>query len=144
MGFKICKYSRCNKLIRSSEIYCENHKSKKNNIYNKHYKIKRKDKWEQSFYNSKIWITVRQSVKERDFGLCINCLTHKRIKKSDLVHHIIELKESRELGLETSNLLSLCASCHQEIHAKYRKGKVTKMETQEKLKYLVNHREGVF
>lgn len=112
--------------------------------YQKEYSIKRKDKWEQAFYKSKNWITVRELVKERDFGLCFNCLANKRFKKSDLVHHIIELKESRELGLETSNLLSLCASCHQEIHAKYRKGKVTKMETQEKLKYLVNHREGVF
>ncbi|MGL6187178.1 MAG: HNH endonuclease [Clostridium chrysemydis] len=140
---KICANKFCNNLINTNEMYCNEHKHKKSTNHNK-YKFKRNDKWEQAFYNSKTWITVRQTVRERDLGLCINCLTHKRIKKSDLVHHIIELKESRELGLETSNLLSLCASCHQEIHAKYRKGKVTKMETQEKLKYLVDHREGVF
>lgn len=143
MPRKICNENGCRNIISLNELYCIEHK-KQLKVNHNFYKSKRTDRWEQSFYNSRNWITVRDVVKERDFGLCINCLAHKRIKKSDLVHHIIELKESRELGLETSNLLSLCASCHQEIHAKYRKGKVTKMETQEKLKYLVNHREGVF
>ncbi|WP_265884812.1 hypothetical protein [Clostridium perfringens] len=40
----------------------------------------------------------------------------------------MELKENRELRLRTSNLFSLCNSCDQEIHAKYRNGMVTKRE----------------
>lgn len=140
---RICNERNCKNIISNNSKYCKLHNSN-NKRNHKRYFLKRNDKWEQSFYNSKSWVLVREQVKARDYCLCINCLAHKRIKMSDLVHHIIELKESRELGLETSNLLSLCASCHQEIHSKYRKGKVTKMETQEKLKYLVNHREGVF
>ncbi|MDM0744604.1 HNH endonuclease signature motif containing protein [Clostridium perfringens] len=73
----------------------------------------------------------------RDLGLCKVCLSNNRIRVADAVHHIIELKESRKLGLKTSNLLSLCNSCHQEIHAKYRKGMVTKRNTQEELLKLI-------
>ncbi|MCX0405219.1 HNH endonuclease [Clostridium perfringens] len=71
---------------------------------------------------------VRNKVVAKDLGLCKVCLGKNRIRVADVVHHIIELKENRELRLRTSNLFSLCNSCDQEIHAKYRNGMVTKRE----------------
>lgn len=136
MSNKICNHYSCNNLVKLNEAYCSKH-SFNNKYRHKSYKVRRKDKAEQAFYNSKEWHIVRTNVIARDLGLCKVCLSKNRIKVADVVHHIIELKESRELGLRTSNLLSLCNSCHQEIHAKYRKGMVNKRNAQEELFKLI-------
>lgn len=137
MPKKVCNYSGCNNLIGFKETYCSEHRLESNKERHKCYKVRRKDKEEQAFYNSNVWRMIRVSVLSRDKGLCKLCLKENRIRVADVVHHIIELKESRELGLRTSNLLSLCNSCHQEIHAKYRKGMITKRNTQEELFKLI-------
>ena len=137
MAKKICNYSGCNNIIKFDETYCSKHSFNKNNDRNKIYKVIRKDKAEQAFYNSKEWHIVRKNVISRDLGLCKVCLSKNRIRVAYVVHYIIELKESRELGLRTSFLFSLCNSCHQEIHAKYRKGMVTKRNIQEELFNLI-------
>lgn len=134
---KICNYSGCTNLIKLNETYCSRHSFNKDRDRHNRYKVRRKDKDEQTFYNSKEWHIVRRNIIARDLGLCKVCLSNNRIRVADVVHHIIELKESRELGLRTSNLLSLCNSCHQEIHAKYRKGIVTKRNIQEELLKLI-------
>ncbi|MDM0459710.1 HNH endonuclease [Clostridium perfringens] len=138
MPKKVCNYSGCDNLIGFNETYCSKHRVESNKDRHKNYKVRRKDKDEQAFYNSKEWHIVRTNIIARDLGLCKVCLSKNRIRVADVVHHIIELKESRELGLRTSNLLSLCNSCHQEIHAKYRKGMVTKRNTQEELIKLIS------
>ncbi|MDK0717045.1 HNH endonuclease [Clostridium perfringens] len=138
MPKKVCNYSGCNNLINMNETYCSEHRVESNKERHKCYKVRRKDKDEQAFYNSKVWRIVRTSVLNRDNGLCKLCLKENRIRLADVVHHIIELKERRELGLEKSNLLSLCDSCHKKIHAKYKKGIVTKKNTQEELFKLIS------
>ncbi|MDM0687175.1 HNH endonuclease [Clostridium perfringens] len=69
--------------------------------------------------------------------MCKLCLKENRIRLADVVHHIIELKERRELGLEKSNLLFLYDSCYKKTIAKYKKGVVTKKNTQEELLKLI-------
>lgn len=142
MPKKVCNYSGCTNLISINETYCSKHRLESNKERHKCYKVRRKDKEEQAFYNSKEWRIVRGFVINRDNGLCKLCLSKKRIRVADVVHHVIELKERRELGLETGNLLSLCNSCHQEIHSKYNKGKVTKKNTQDELFKLIPNGEG--
>ncbi|HII4451620.1 TPA: HNH endonuclease [Clostridium perfringens] len=137
MPKKVCNYSECNNLIEFNETYCSKHRVESSKERHKCYKVRRKDKEEQAFYNSKAWRIVRISVLNRDHGLCKLCLKENKIILADVVHHIIELKERRELGLEKSNLLSLCDSCHKKIHAKYKKGIVTKKNTQEELFKLI-------
>ncbi len=68
------------------------------------------------------------NVISRDLGLCKVCLSKNRIRVADILHYIIDLKGSRDLGSRTSFLFSLCNSCYQEIHAKYRNGMVIKRE----------------
>ncbi|EOU1569855.1 HNH endonuclease [Clostridium perfringens] len=137
MASKVCNYNGCNNLIKLNETYCNRHSFITNRDRHKNYKVRRNDKDEKVFYNSKEWHIVRTNVIARDLVLCKVCLSNNRIRVANVVHHIIELKESRELGLKTSNLLSLCNSCHQEIHDKYRKGIVTKRNTQEELMKLM-------
>ena len=124
---KVWNYSGCTNLIKLNETYCSKH-SFKNKDRHKNYKVRRKDKDEQVFYNSKEWHIVRMNIIARDLGLCKVCLSKNRIRVAYVVHYIIYLKGSRDLGLRTSFLFSLCNSCDQEIHAKYRNGMVTKRE----------------
>lgn len=76
----------------------------------------KRDQEARSFYKSKAWEKVRRLVLIRDNYLCQSCLIDKKIIKADVVHHIKELKDYPELGLEMTNLISWCHSCHNRHH----------------------------
>ena len=42
----------------------------------------------------------------------------RKIRRAEEVHHIVELKEHPELGLEDDNLISLCVKCHNLRHGR--------------------------
>lgn len=42
----------------------------------------------------------------------------EKIRRAEEVHHIVELKEHPELGLEEDNLISLCVPCHNLRHGR--------------------------
>lgn len=69
---------------------------------------------QQGFYRSRAWRSVRLVALQRDHYLCQNCLRKKRFTRATEVHHIRPLEDFPELGLEVSNLLSLCWRCHEE------------------------------
>ena len=81
------------------------------------------DKEAKAFYNSSAWKHKRMQILDRDHYECQDC--RKRIKdaaasgtqligrdrkiwRAEEVHHIQELKEHPELGLDDDNLVSLC------------------------------------
>ena len=70
-----------------------------------------------SFYNSKDWKKVRESVLIRDKGLCQgkDCL-----KPAEEVHHVEELSprniNNPNITLNPDNLISLCKDCHFKVH----------------------------
>jgi len=68
---------------------------------------------ERGFYQSRPWRAVRLLALQRDHYLCQECLKRKRFKTATEVHHIRPLEEFPELGLELSNLQSLCWDCHE-------------------------------
>ncbi|MDK2587452.1 HNH endonuclease signature motif containing protein [Romboutsia sedimentorum] len=80
-------------------------------------------------------------VKQRDNGLCLMCLANDKISYYNVIHHIVELKEVRDKGLDIDNLVCLCSSCHAIIHGQYNKGEGYKMKAQDKLKQLINRGE---
>lgn len=119
------KLCRCGKTIDYYDSYCEKCKKemdqeKKNQI--KYYDTHHRDKESQTFYNSKPWKIAREIVRRRDSGLCIVCRDNKEIVSSDVVHHIVPLKEDRDKGLDINNLICLCDSCHNIIHREIDKG----------------------
>lgn len=65
------------------------------------------------FYQSRVWRRVRLLALQRDHYLCQACLRKKRFTTATEVHHIKPLEEYPELGLELSNLESLCWDCHE-------------------------------
>ena len=69
------------------------------------------------FYISKtIWKPKRQSILKRDNNECQICKERGEYTAADTVHHIKPLREHQELALTDSNLISVCDSCHYDIH----------------------------
>ncbi|WIF94304.1 HNH endonuclease [Caminicella sporogenes] len=136
---KLC--NRCQKnIIDMSQKYCsecekivEDERKERYKRYNQ----SRTDVKEQKFYQSKEWKHVREIVKSRDKGLCLLCLSEKKINYCDTVHHIEELKVNWNKRLDLDNLICLCESCHQYVHRQYSISEKEKKEMQGKLKKLI-------
>lgn len=70
-----------------------------------------------SFYISKkIWKPKRKAILKRDNNECQVCKKKGLYRSADTVHHIKHLRKHPELALTDSNLISLCESCHYDIH----------------------------
>lgn len=72
----------------------------------------------QGFYHKTAWRRLRLQALQRDHYLCQSCLRHGKITQATEVHHIIELESCPSLGLELSNLESLCWQCHEDTKHK--------------------------
>ncbi|MGE7020424.1 HNH endonuclease [Solibacillus cecembensis] len=81
--------------------------------YDKHKRDKELDR----FYHSSDWKRCRELALIRDNYLCQDCLSNKRIRKADMVHHIIEVKDDMQFALTIENLRSLCNPCHNQQHS---------------------------
>lgn len=89
-------------------------------LYNKY----KRNKEVKKFYNSREWEVCRTKVLIRCYYLCQECLSRKRIKVYDVVHHIKPLLDHPELALAEDNLIALCHACHNRIESE--QGYVTK------------------
>ena len=134
---KLC--SKCGILISISEKYCEKCTEKyledkkiSNKLYDKQYRNKRSTE----FYHSKEWNIVRQQAIQRDNGLCKLCLSNKKIKSMDIVHHIEEIKDNYSKRLDIDNIICLCSSCHNTVHTWYSTN--NKEEIQRELRRLLS------
>ncbi|MBR1540702.1 MAG: HNH endonuclease [Clostridia bacterium] len=76
------------------------------------------------FYNSIIWKHKRACILKRDGNMCQHCKWYGKRTDADTVHHIKHLEDFPELGLEDSNLISLCNSCHNKEHPEKRRKKI--------------------
>ena len=69
-----------------------------------------------NFYKTKKWETKRQSILRRDEYLCRECKRYGKTTPATTVHHILPLEQRPDLKLHTINLISLCESCHNQMH----------------------------
>lgn len=68
------------------------------------------------FYCSRQWLHKRDMVLRRDGYQCQDCRRYGRITQAVTVHHIEHLEDRPDLALTSSNLVSLCAACHNKRH----------------------------
>ncbi|WP_036201492.1 HNH endonuclease [Ureibacillus sinduriensis] len=80
------------------------------------YDLTKRNQESKQFYASSSWAKARELALIRDKYLCQSCLKKKRFRKAEVVHHIKELRDHPELGLELSNLISWCNKCHTSHH----------------------------
>ena len=67
-------------------------------------------------YDSK-WQKIRK-IKITNNPLCESCANHDIDRLANVVHHIIAIEKAPELRLTMSNLMSLCAECHESLHGR--------------------------
>ena len=116
---KPCAKPGCPKL--TTGCYCEEHQTEANKQRaesNRFYDQHLRDKRTEAFYKSRAWQAARYRALTRDNYLCQECLRQGRITRADTVHHKVELKQDWSKRLQLDNLVSLCAECHNRLHAK--------------------------
>ncbi|MBR3188975.1 MAG: HNH endonuclease [Lachnospiraceae bacterium] len=69
-----------------------------------------------TFYDSSAWKHKRSRILRRDGYRCQECKRYGRSRQADTVHHIYPLEFYPDRALLSSNLISLCNSCHNEMH----------------------------
>ena len=86
-------------------------------ISQREYDRTRRDTESKRFYNSAVWRKTR-ALKLAQDPLCEVCRQAKRLIPASHVHHKVELRDDRDLGLDLDNLQSLCHPCHSRHHAR--------------------------
>ena len=90
--------------IEKGKIYCgSNHWNWKGGISGENAKIRKS-------YQYNVW---RKSVYKRDNWTCQEC---KQKIKHPIAHHIKSFNDYPELRFEVDNGITLCRSCHKQIH----------------------------
>lgn len=67
-------------------------------------------------YHSAKWRRKSASIMRRDGFMCVQCKRYGRCRPAVVVHHIKHVDEYPELAYTDSNLVSLCAACHNKAH----------------------------
>ncbi len=102
-----CSHPGCSEV--SEARYCEKHKSLMNKNYNKYQRHPDSNK-----RYGRSWKRIRDRYI-KSHPLCEECKKQGLLTPAEEVHHILPL--SKGGGNETSNLMSLCKSCHSHITA---------------------------
>lgn len=134
-----CSRRGCSKLTQGDK-YCKLHKDTEQERY-KEYKMRKKNDEEykkaNDFYNKDSWIRLRNYMRNKYLGLCIVCWAKGKTVDLYTIHHVEELRDKFDRGLDASNLIAVCSSCHKRIHDEYLKGTQEKMNMQKILFGLV-------
>lgn len=67
-------------------------------------------------YKSDRWERKRNAILKRDNYLCQWCKRYGRRVQATTVHHIEHVEDRPDLAYTDSNLISLCAACHNKAH----------------------------
>jgi len=70
------------------------------------------------FYDGWAWRHKRRYILQRDKYLCQRCLRSGVLTPATLVHHIKPLEDHPEYSLDDKNLVSLCNTCHEQVHVR--------------------------
>lgn len=102
-----CSYPGCPRLCEGR--YCEEHSK----LEAKHY-----NRWERDPETSRRYNTEWRKIRRRYASahpLCEECLRAERYTPTQVVHHILPLRDGGTNA--ENNLMALCHSCHGRIHA---------------------------
>ena len=118
-----CSHHNCSTLVDKGSR-CDTHAVELKRTRYREYDNDRRSIKGSTFYNSSEWKSVKRSALIRDRYLCSHCLSPDhmngmtRLTPADVVHHIVYLGDGEgwDLRLTLSNLVSLCHTCHNQIH----------------------------
>ena len=67
-------------------------------------------------YKTSRWKKKRERILKRDNYECRECRRYGKTTQANTVHHIKPVEHYPELMYISKNLISLCGSCHNEMH----------------------------
>jgi len=113
---KPCAVPGCPNLCEPGEQFCSSHKAVEEKKYNDYCRDKNHNK-----NYGRSWRNIRNRYLNAH-PLCEQCLKEGKYVTATEVHHILPVNKGGDH--RTTNLMSLCHSCHEKIHI-YLKLKVT-------------------
>lgn len=143
MGLK--KYCKCGRLIDAAEECCEFCRPERERVrleqQKKYNRYKRQDA---EFYKTKDWEEIRAAVLAKYNYLDLyEYFINDKVVSANVVHHIEELKNNKDLGMDLNNLIPLSHKTHKKIHKLYN-NKDKQQETKELLKNILLKAEQLF
>ncbi|MBC2576566.1 HNH endonuclease [Peptostreptococcus canis] len=105
---------------------------------------KLRDEKTKKFYKSSQWTNLAKQTKQRYYNIDIYQLyKYRRLVPSDMVHHIIPVKEDWNKRLDPDYLIPLSNKSHAEVEREYDKGYEYKIaKARELIEFLRRFREG--
>lgn len=131
-----CRYPNCHAMVVMPHWYCAKHigyeaeylaKRERYRMHSSHTQrevhqyntvTRNRNETKQTqyeFYRTKQWVSLRQTVLERDHYLCQYCLVNHRVTPAKTVDHIVPIEYDSKLKANVDNLAVICNQCH---HAK--------------------------
>ena len=114
--------------------------------YDRHkaYDNNSRDEKTKKFYKSTHWTTLSKQTRIRYHNIDLYQLyKYRRLVPSDMVHHIIPVKEDWDKRLDPDNLIPLSHKSHAEIEREYERGPEYKaVISRELVRYVEMFREG--
>lgn len=107
-----CAVGYCSRPREPRSKYCKKHQGYNHKEYNK-----RNDDRYRRFYQTKEWRQLRNEYIT-SHPYCEICYSHGVIRRANLVHHKIEIRDDWSKRLNWDNLQSVCTECHNKIHHK--------------------------
>lgn len=143
MGLK--KYCKCGRLIDAAEECCEFCRPERERVrleqQKKYNRYKRQDA---EFYKTKDWEEARATVLAKYNYLDLyEYFINDKVVSANVVHHIEELRNNKDLGMDLNNLIPLSHNTHKKIHKLYN-NKAKREETKEELKKILLKAEQLF
>jgi len=102
--------------------YCDEHMKERKKDYARSYKLREDRSHLLDFYASSAWRGLRQHHITRN-PLCVSCEAKGLVVPADHVDHIIEIRDDWDKRLDSTNLQSLCISCHSKKTLQHRRNK---------------------
>jgi 5-methylcytosine-specific restriction endonuclease McrA len=100
----------------------EKQKKESERVYDK-YQRKNRD-----LYSSARWQSLRDTCIARD-SICLwSYYKEKKIVPGRMVHHIIEVEESKNRSFDINNLIFVSDAAHREIHKLYNNGEKARVQ----------------
>ncbi|WP_186578053.1 HNH endonuclease [Aquibacillus kalidii] len=69
-----------------------------------------------NFYRTKQWKRKRSNILKRDEYQCRECKRYGKVTTATIAHHCYPLDKYPEYKLDSRTLISLCGTCHNQMH----------------------------
>jgi 5-methylcytosine-specific restriction protein A len=108
---RYCNRTGCHQFAIPGSSYCAEHQQSTAHDYD----AARRNEAEHLLYKTAQWSAVRRHYLDAH-PLCEECEKAGRVTAATMVHHRVPIRDDPGLAFNESNLESLCASCHNELH----------------------------